>query len=128
MASSKEYSNRRMNMIHHRITHGNGCTGPEVKERSVGCNTQSCIFATDSKILPCNTSNVPTINWNYNTENDEEDDLTEAIDKLIFEFLSRPSRRQPYKSAFHWTVNPSTMAMYHVALHIAQYPSENSWH
>ena len=128
MTSPMNHSNRTISAAHHCIDDVNGGTGSETNELSVRSNAESCLFSTQSSMRTVNSvDESSTINLNDINENDEEDSLTEVIDQLIFEFLSHPNRRQPYKSSFRWTVNPSTMPMYHVTLYIAQHPSEKSW-
>jgi len=61
---------------------------------------------------------TPTLPGQILTESDHEDNLTEQIDELIRNFLSRPNRRSPYRSFFNWTFDDEPNLSYSVVLKI----------
>ncbi|CAF3154034.1 unnamed protein product [Rotaria socialis] len=106
MSSSNNPSIPLIAITRNRPTNSNIVRTQRTTERSIGCNTDAS---------PTDPSRK--------TEIDEEDELTDIIERLIHDFLARPSRRQPYKSYFSWTIKPENMPMYRVVLTIAQDPS-----
>lgn len=67
-----------------------------------------------------------SIHFRRQSDEQDEEELTNTIERLIHEFLLRPSRRHPYRSFFRWTINDDTISRYNVILQIEQEPSSNA--
>lgn len=108
------------NIQHSSISASNTKDQP-IKVRSIGVDTEEISNVSQQGIInnQMSASDFTLTNRFQGSESEEEEALTDAIEKLIHEFLARPSRRQPYKSVFRWTFNGGPMPAYHVELIIA---------
>jgi hypothetical protein len=64
------------------------------------------------------SSATPTLPGQILTENDHEDDLMDLIDELIRNFLSRPTRRSPFRTSYKWTFDDEANLSYSVTVGI----------
>ncbi|CAF3088210.1 unnamed protein product [Rotaria sp. Silwood2] len=108
-------------MPQHQPTNSNNYPSTGITQSSMGSNTESSsVFLQQQPINQVTSSNSLLNEQCRRSEIEDEDDLMETIARLVHVFLSRPGRRQPYKTLFRWSTNCGTMPSYHVMVTIDQ--------